>query len=128
MHGLMQGQHQEAAAVRCELALASFGRRHGWLVQILLGERVQELEVALPQFEILRSNFGEWWIRGGIAERFGVLTEILLPLCDGMLFSEEHRWDHPFDDGEMAEHPERMASAIWGRECCGCVAHLVDLT
>src|SRR5260370_41601026 len=101
MHRLMQGQHEEAAPESGELLLPSLGWRLGRPVEVLLAERFQKLQVPLPQFKILLSNFGERWIRAGIVDRFRVLTEVLLPLRHGILISEEHLWHDALDHREM---------------------------
>src|SRR5712692_3833313 len=126
MHRLVQGQHQEALPISSELLLPSLGWRLGRLVEIIFAERVQKLQVPLPQFEILLSNLGERWIRAGITDRFRALSEVLLPLRHGILISEEHPWDHAFNHCEMPEDPQRMAPAVRRRERRSGVAHLVD--
>src|SRR5438445_12861239 len=101
MHRLVQRQRQEAATEGSELPLPSLGWRFGWLIQVLLAERLEQLQVPLPQFEILLAHLGERWIRGGIIDYFRVLTEVLLPLGDGMLVSEAHYRDQALHQCEV---------------------------
>jgi hypothetical protein len=66
MHRLVQGQHKEALPVRSELSLPSLGRRLGRLVEIGLGQRLQNVQVPFTQLKILLSNLSEGWIGAGI--------------------------------------------------------------
>jgi hypothetical protein len=83
MHRLVQGQHKEALPVRSELSLPSLGRRLGRLVEIGLGQRLQNVQVPFAQLQILLSNLSEGWIGAGIGDGFRVLAKVLLPLCRG---------------------------------------------
>src|SRR5260370_37439665 len=80
MHRLVQRQHEEALSIRGELALPSFGRRLGRLVEIGLAQRLEKLQVLFAQLKILLPNLGEGWIRAGIGDGFRVLAKVLLPL------------------------------------------------
>jgi hypothetical protein len=70
MHRLVQGQHKEALHVRSELSLPSLGRRLGRLVEIGLGQRLQNVQVPFAQLKILLSNLSEGWIGAGIGDGF----------------------------------------------------------
>src|SRR5712675_1363688 len=112
MQHFVQGQGKEAPAERRKLLLASFGRCLSRLVEILFAQRLQQVQVLLAQLKILLSNLGERRIRAGIRDGFGVLAKILLPLCSGILVSEEYRRDRALNQREMAEDPQRVAATI----------------
>src|SRR5215472_5651363 len=126
MHRLVHGQHEEALPVGGELPLPSLGWRFRRLVQVRLAQRLQKLQILLAQLQILLSNLGEGWIRAGIGYRFRVLTEKLLPFCRGILLSEKYRRDHPLNQCEVTENPERVTPAIRCRKRRCSAAHLVD--
>src|SRR5258705_9093116 len=128
MHRLVQGQHKEALPVRSELSLPSLGRRLGRLVEIGLGQRLQNVQVPFAQLKILLSNLSEGWIGAGIGDGFRVLAKVLLPLCRGVFFCEECRWNYALNQREMPEDPERVAPAVRRRKRRCSVAHLVDYT
>src|SRR5260370_11063611 len=112
MHRLVHRQRQKAPPEGAELLLQPLDRRCRGLIEIRVAERIQQLQVPLPQFEILRSNLGEGWIRAGIADSFRTRAKHLLPLRHRIFFSEEHLWDDALDHREMTEHPERVTTAI----------------
>src|SRR5260370_32168895 len=108
MEGLVERQSQEAPTEGVEPLLQPLNRCRGGLIESGVAERIQQLQILLPQFDILRSNFSEGWIRAGITDSFRALTEQLLPLRHGIFLSEEHLWDEALHHGEMTEHPKRV--------------------
>src|SRR5260370_37676326 len=60
---LVQRQCQEGPAERGEFMFSSLGRRFGRPVEVLLSRRIQNLNVLVPQIQILRVNLGKVWIR-----------------------------------------------------------------
>src|SRR5437867_13120098 len=101
MHGLVEGQCEEALPERSELALPSFGRRLGRLVEILFAQGLQKLQVLLAQLKVFFTNLGEGRVSPRIRDGFGVLTKILLPRCRGILGSEKYGRNHALNERTM---------------------------